>query len=434
MRIGIRAEYKNHWERRVALTPDHVRELVSLHGVAVDVQPMPRRIFADQDYREAGADIDPDLTKCRVILGIKEIPAERILPGRTYVLFPHVTKGQAVNAPMLRRFLELRCTVVDYEQIVDRKQRRLVYFGRHAGYAGMIDTLWALGQRLAAEGFFTPLEHVRLAHHYTSVEEAMQHVSRLGEHIRHVGLPVGLRPIVVAFTGSGNVSRGAQEIYDRLPVTEIDPVELRTLEENRDLPRHAVFKAVLERSDRYRRIDGALYEEADFLAHPDAYESALDDLLPHLTVLVHGAFWAPGQPVLVRRDQLARLVASEPQPKLRVIGDITCDIDGSIASTVRATDPGDPVYVYDPGSGDTRRGVEGRGVVTMAVDNLPTELPADASQHFGDSLLRFVGPLARCDWDLPYAQLDLPPELHRAVIVHQGQMTPGYTAFAPEPV
>lgn len=424
-RIGIRAEDKNRWERRAPLVPDHVRELVAGQGLALSVQPSARRAFSNQDYADAGAEIDSGLAECRVVLGVKEIPPEKLEQGRVYVIFPHVLKGQASSMPMLARLMELGCTLIDYERIVDRKGRRLIFFGRHAGYAGMLDSLWALGQRLAAEGFFTPLEHLRRAHQYSDLEDALHHVARIGEHIRHIGLPVGLRPVVTAFTGSGNVARGAQEVYDRLPVQDIDPQDLRGLAEDSGRPRNAVFRTVLSRGDRYRRRAGGGYDAAEFLAHPERYESALDDLLPHIMLLIHGAYWEPGQPELVSRQQLASLLASEAQPKLRVLGDVTCDVGGAIAATVRATDPGSPVFRYDPELGEVD-GLEGRGFVVMAVDNLPCELPVDASHHFGDSLVRFVGALARCDWDAPWAQLALPRELRDAVLVHRGEATPPY--------
>lgn len=430
-RIGVRAEDKNRWERRTPLTPDHVRELIAAKGLEVVVQSSPLRAFADQEYVDAGATIDAELAGCRVVLGVKEIPPEKIEPGRVYGIFPHVLKGQAATLPMLARMIELGCTLIDYEQIVDRRGRRLIFFGRHAGYAGMLDSLWALGQRLASEGFVTPLEQLRPAHRYADLEDALHHVAQVGVQIRHAGLPVGLRPIVVAFTGSGNVSRGAQEVYDRLAVLEIEPRELHGLAENRDEPRNVVFRTVLGRADRYRRRVGGGFDDGEFLAHPEAYESALDDLLRHITVLVHGAYWEPGQPELLSRVQLAHLLDSDPQPKLRVIGDITCDIGGAIAATVRATDPGDPVYLYDPRNphAETPSGVAGSGFVVMAVDNLPCELPLDASRHFGDSLSRFVGPLARCDWDAPWESLDLPPELRGAVLVHRGLPTPPYVVL-----
>lgn len=427
-RIGIRAEDKNRWERRAPLAPDHVRELIEAKGLEVAVQPSPLRVFADQEYADAGSAIDAELAGCRVVLGVKEIPPEKIEPGRVYVIFPHVLKGQPATLPMLTRMIERGCTLIDYERIVDRRGRRLIFFGRHAGYSGMLDSLWALGQRLSSEGLVTPFEQLRPAHQYTDLETALRHVAQVGVQIRHVGLPVGLRPIVAAFTGSGNVSRGAQEVYDRLSVLEIDPQDLSSLAENRDQPRNVVFRTVLGRADRYRRRAGGSFDGDEFLAHPEAYESALDDLLPHITLLMHGAYWEPGQPELVSRAQLERLLDSDPQPKLRVIGDITCDVGGAIAATVRGTDPGDPVYLYNPRNPgvEASSDLAGSGFVVMAVDNLPCELPLDSSRHFGDSLARFVGALAHCDWDEPWESLDLPLELRGAILVHRGVPTPPY--------
>jgi alanine dehydrogenase len=424
--IGIRREDKNRWERRAPLTPDHVRELIVDHEVDVLVEPSPLRIFPDLDYAAAGAQIAADLSPCGVILGVKEIPPDRILPDTTYVFFAHVTKGQPGNMPMLQRIIDLGCTLVDYELIRDRRGRRLVFFGRHAGYAGMIDGLWSLGQRLAWEGFETPLEEVRLAHQYGSLEEATSHLSRLGERIRHVGLPAGLRPVVIAFTGSGNVSRGAQHICDRLPTQPIDPEDVVSISEDRDLPRNVVFTTHLDREHRLERIEGGGFDAAEYIAHPERYRSALRPLLSHLTVLVNGVYWQPAHPRLVTADMVRWLWSAEPQPKLRVIADITCDVGGSIEVNVAAATPGSPVYVWSPEDGTTRPGVEGRGLVVMAVDNLPCELPAEASEHFGDSLLRFVSPLARCNWDEPLDRLALPAELLDAVIVHHSALTPPF--------
>ena len=357
---------------------------------------------------------------------MKEIPVEKLRPGRTYVYFSHVIKGQRSNMPMLRRLLELGSTLIDYEPITDRRGRRLIFFGRHAGYAGMFDTLWALGQRLAAEGFPTPLADVRLAHEYAGLDDALEKLSRIGDRIRREGLPSGLRPLVVGFTGSGNVSKGAQEVFDRLPFEEIDPEELRSLPEDRDRPRNVLYKCVLERSQRVARIADGGYDEEEYRREPGLYRTALGELLPHLTVLVNGIYWEPGRPRIVSRDQLEVLWGADPMPKLRVLGDITCDVGGSIEANVAATSPGDPVYVYDVRTGEARPGVVGRGPVVMAVDNLPCEFPREASEHFGDSLLRFVPALSRCDWDAPLEDLALPPELKKAVVVHRGQLAPGF--------
>lgn len=427
--IGIRAEDKNEWERRAPLTPAHVRELVS-GGQKIHVQPSDRRIFRDDEYARAGAQIDTALDSCRVILGVKEVPIEKIRPGTVYVYFSHVIKGQPYNMPMLQHLIDTRCTLIDYEPITDGRGRRLIFFGRHAGYAGMIDTLWALGQRLAHEGFVTPFEVIRPAHQYSSLEEALTHIGRVGDQIRQGAMSAGLRPIVVAFTGSGNVSQGAQEVFDRLPWQHIDAAALRKLDEDRDRPHNLVYKCVLEREDRYVAEDGSPWNRDAYDADPSRFRSSLRELLPHITVFVNGIYWEPGQPRLITKEMVRELWTRESQPKLRVIGDITCDPNGSIEMNVQATEPGNPIYVWDAMEDTIRFGAEGRGPVLMAVDNLPCEISADASSHFGDSLSRFVPPLARCDWSRRFDELQLPDEIRRAVIVHQGSLTPRFKYLA----
>ena len=152
--------------------------------------------------------------------------------------------------------------------------------------------------------------------------------------------------------------------------------------------------------------------------------------LAHLTILVNGIYWEPGHPRVVSRDELRALFSSGATPRLRVIGDISCDLSGSIEANVRITTPDDPVYVFDPHSGTAASGVAGPGPVVLAVDNLPCELPVDSSQHFGDALLRFLPALARCDWSKPLESLDLADEMRRALIVHGGRLTPPFASLA----
>jgi alpha-aminoadipic semialdehyde synthase len=424
--IGIRREEKNRFERRAPLTPDHVGELVEEHGLAFRVQPSKRRAFPDKDYEAAGATIAEDLEACPVVLAVKEIPSSFLRADRVYVCFAHVTKGQPANMPALARYLETGATLIDYERIVDEKGRRLIFFGRHAGYAGMLDTLWALGRRFTWEGVETPFSDLRPAHQYADLDEAMDHVGEIGERIRHEGLPRGRRPMVFGFAGSGNVAQGAREVFDRLPFQEVDPEDLSRLDSDRDRPRSVVFRTTFERRHRFRRISDGGFEAAEYRSAPALYEPAMDAWLPDLTVLVNGVYWEPGLPRLVTTAQLEALWEREEQPKLRVIGDITCDVGGSIEANVKTTDPGDPVYVWEVGTGNAIPGVAGRGPVVLAVDNLPCELPREASEHFGDSLLRFVPPMARCDWSAPFARLALPPEISRAVVAHRGSLAPAY--------
>jgi alpha-aminoadipic semialdehyde synthase len=338
------------------------------------------------------------------VVGVKEIPEAKLHPETTYLFFAHVTKGQPGNMPMLRLLMELRCSLIEYEKVVDDRGRRLVFFGRHAGFAGMLDTLAALGKRLVWEGIDSPFAGLAFAHEYADLEEAHARLAGVADLIRRRGVPDPLHPLVIGFTGSGNVSKGAQEIFDHLPYEEVLPEDLAALSANTDLPRNILYKVVFSRADRI----------------------AMGPRLAHLTALVNGIYWEPGHPRVVGLDDLRALFSGGKPPRLRVIGDISCDLHGSIEANVRITTPGDPVYVYDVVSGQAVSGVAGAGPVILAVDNLPCELPVDASQHFGDALLRFVPALARCDWTRPFEALDLPDEMRRALVVHRGRLTPSY--------
>jgi alpha-aminoadipic semialdehyde synthase len=425
VRIGIRREDKNEWERRSPLTPDHLLELVDKHGLEFSVQPAPLRAFPDQDYRRTGARIDESLDGCRVVLGIKEIPADRLEAGRTYVFFSHTTKGQAANMPSLARLMHLGCSLLDYEHVRDDRGRRLIFFGRYAGHAGMLDGLWALGKRLDSEGHVTPFERVRLAHDYSSLDEAAHHVHRIGERLRHSGLADGLHPMVVGFTGSGNVYLGAREIFDRLPHVEVDPGDLEQLADDGERPRNVLYRVHFRREHRFVRADGGSLELAELERSPERYRGGLNRWLPHLTVLVHGAYWKVGQPSVVSLDDLRGLWRGG-EPKLRILADISRDVNGGIEATVKPTEPGDPVYVYDLRRDQAVPGVRGEGPVVLAIDNLPCQLPVESSEHFADTLARFVPALAHCDWDRPLDELELPHELSAALIVHHGRLTPRF--------
>ncbi len=426
--LGIRAETKNRWERRAPLAPGHVAQLVRNHGMRILVEPSPLRVFPLEEYLAAGAEAAGDLSGCRVILGVKEIPPAALLGHRTYLYFAHVIKGQPENMPALARHLELGNTLVDYERVTDAQGRRLIFFSRHAGYAGALDGLWALGRRLAAEGLHTPLAEIRRALEYTNLDEALRHLTEVGNRIRRHGLPGELGPLVLGVMGAGSVAQGIWEVISRLPLERVEPEELPGLAKDTDRPANLVYAVTFRRHHRLARPDGG-FDAGELAAHPERYRSIMDRWLPHLHLLFNAVYWEPGQPRLVGRDHLRALLA-DGRPRLRVLADITCDIDGSIEATVRATDPGDPTYVYDPETGEATRGLEGRGFVVLAVDNLPCELPAEATRHFGDQLVRFLPAVARCDWELPLEELEVPGEIRRAVIVHRGRLTPDYRYLA----
>lgn len=427
--LAVRREDKGPSERRAPLTPDHVAALLRRQPLPVSVESSSRRVFADSEYLHAGAKVVPGVGRPPVILGVKEPDPTRLVPGATYLVFAHVTKGQPSNMPLLKKLMHLGCTLIDYEQIVDEQGRRLVFFGKHAGHAGAINALWALGRRLHAEGVVTPFAEIRLAHEYPSLDAALAHIHAVGRSIRANGLSPKLRPIVFAIAGSGNVAEGAEAVLEHLHPEEIRHEELETFPATREM-RHRVFLARLTREARYRRIGGGAFDAAEYAAHPHRYTSALERYLPHVTVFVNATYWEEGLPRLIANAHLDELWRAEAQPVLRVIADVTCDIGGSIEATVTATKAEDPVYVFAP---DCRRegavitpGVRGEGPVLMTVDNLPAQVPREASAFFGDQLLPFVPSLAACNWMRPFEALHLEPELRRAVIVHRGELVPRF--------
>jgi saccharopine dehydrogenase (NAD+, L-lysine forming) len=422
--IGIRREDKNEFERRTPLVPLHLGTLARDHGLTARVQPSPRRIHDDESYRLSGATVDEDLSECPLIMGIKEVPPDALLPGKAYLYFSHTIKGQPYNLPMLRKLLELGCTLMDYERVVDEKNRRLIFFGRHAGLAGMIDSLCALGRRLEAEGVESPLAMIRPAHNYPGLAAAVEDVKRVGELLRRAPLPEHLRPLTFGVTGYGNVSMGAQEILDHLGVDEVSVDELAEAAASSEA---TAIKTVFREEHLVQPIPGSgSFHLEHYYKHPEGYTADFTRHLPHLHVLINCIYWEPRYPRLVSNDDLAELYGGAEAPRLRVIGDISCDVEGSVQATVKATEPDNPVFVYDLDRGEAVDGVEGRGPVIMSVDNLPAELPREASEHFSNTLQPFAPALATANYTAPFEALTLPPPLLRSVITHAGQLTPDY--------
>jgi saccharopine dehydrogenase (NAD+, L-lysine-forming) len=423
--IGVRREDKSEWERRVPITPEDAAHLKK-QGVEIIVQSSDIRAFDDEEFMQAGVAIQEDISQYPVVIGIKEMPDDIFRAGATYVFFAHVIKGQPYNMPMLRRLLDLGCTLIDYERIVDDHNRRLIFFGWHAGVAGMIDTLWALGQRLTWEGIPNPFDRLRQTLAYRDLDAARIGLAEVRSRIEVEGLPEVVSPLIIGVAGYGNVSRGAQEMLDLLPVIEIEPGELQSLVASQGYSRHHLYKAVFEEQHLVEPVHpGTPFVLQDYYDHPEKYRGVFEQYLPCFAVVVNAIYWTERYPRLVTRDALRTLLAG-PQPRLRVIGDISCDIEGAIEVTVKSTEPGAPIYVYDPFNGSITDGHAGRGVVIMAVDILPSELPREASADFSRILKPYIPALARCDWTAPLEQLDLPPEVRRAVIVHRGKLTPDY--------
>ena len=425
--IGVRREDKSLWERRVPVTPADAKQLQLEHGIQVIVQPSASRAFSSEEFESAGAIMRDDLSTCPVVLGIKEMPEEAFRPGGTYVFFAHVIKGQEYNMPMLRRIMDLGCTLIDYERVVDEQNRRLIFFGWHAGVAGAIDTLWALGQRLAWEGIDNPFRLLQLTHTYHDLAEARAALAEVGRRIEGEGVAEQVTPLIVGIAGYGNVSRGVQEIMNILPVIQIEPEEVDAVAGDPKASRHHIYVVVFKEWHMVEAIaPGAPFDLQDYYAHPDKYRGAFHQYLPHLTVLVNAIFWTKAYPRLVTNATLTGLFGRPEEPRLRVIGDISCDIEGAIQCTVKSTPPGDPVYVYNPVDAAVTDGYEGQGVVIMAVDILPAELPREASNYFSHVLRPFIPAIAACDFSVPFSECNLPSEIRRATIVYKGELTPDY--------
>ncbi|PIZ65248.1 MAG: hypothetical protein COY19_08210, partial [Candidatus Marinimicrobia bacterium CG_4_10_14_0_2_um_filter_48_9] len=344
VKIGILKETKNQWESRIPLVPDQIARIQTDHPeIRFVVMPSDQRAFTADEFTDIGIEVSKDLEECGIVLGVKEIPIPYLRPETTYLFFSHTIKGQSYNMPMLQRLLDDETTLIDYELIKDETGRRLVFFGHHAGLAGMTDTLWALGQRWKAEGISSPLEKIKLALNYENSNEIKSEIAALAPEF-----PAFLKtqaPIIIGFAGYGNVSKGAQEIFDILPYEEIQPSEISRIAAQ--APSDHFYKVVFKEEDlvRPKHYDG-VFELQEYYRHPERYISIFDRYLQHLTVLVNCIYWKSIYPRLVTKKDIWKLYLDDP--RLKVIGDISCDIEGAVECNIGATDSGNPVYVYLP--------------------------------------------------------------------------------------
>lgn len=424
-KIGIRHEDKYVMERRVPLVPEHVKKLVE-QGIEVQVQRSPKRIFKDDEFEAAGAKLVDKLTEPDLILGVKEMPLDFFEHHKTYIFFSHTIKGQPYNMPLLKRMMEKEVNLIDYEKITNENGQRLIFFGRFAGLAGMINSLWSAGQRYSKLGIETPFKNIRQTHTYQSLEEAKEAVAKVGDIIRQDGLPQSLSPLVVGITGYGNVSKGAQEILSLLPVKEITPEELLSLNKNQNFSNKVIYKVVFKEEDLSKPLEaGKVFDLQEYYQHPERFEGKFEQYIPNLTILMNCMYWDDRYPRIVTKDYLGKLF-KEGRPKLTVIGDVTCDPDGSIEITHKGTEIEDPVFVYNPFTREPKMGFDGEGVLVMAVDILPSELPRESSQAFSDALVDYVIDIAAADYSCDFENLNIPAPFKRAMILHRGKLTPDF--------
>ena len=407
--IGLRRENKNRWERRVPLLPHHVAQLIKETGTKVLVQPSTKRIIPDEAYEKAGATITEDLGQADVILGIKEVPIDQLIQ-KTFMIFSHTHKSQDYNMPTLQAVLDKNIRLLDYELLVDpQSKKRLVLFGQYAGYAGMIDCFHGLGQRLLGLGYNTPFIHIPMSHMCHSLKSARWELNTIGEMIRENGLPKDFGPFVFVFTGSGNVSQGAQSIFRELPHEYVDTKDLPAQFKGDKRPadyNQNVYGVVVNAPDYLVRKEGGQYDRTEYRTHPDRYQSVFfDRIAPYATVLVNGLFWSTEFPRLMTTKQLKQF-QSKPENKHRLLAlmDITCDIGGSFEFMSHASTIGDPFFYVDaagPAGLRQHKDIESPGIQINSVDNLPTELPLEASTTFADALYPFVKAMALNQFDDP---------------------------------
>eukprot|EP01063_Lacrimia_lanifica_P019909 TRINITY_DN27303_c0_g1_i1.p1 TRINITY_DN27303_c0_g1~~TRINITY_DN27303_c0_g1_i1.p1 ORF type:complete len:961 (+),score=424.34 TRINITY_DN27303_c0_g1_i1:54-2936(+) len=427
--VAIRREDKNEWERRVPLTPAHVRLLVH-SGLRVLVQPSSIRAFTDDEYVEAGAEIREDLSEADTICAVKEVPIPKLLADKTYMMFSHTHKAQPYNMPMLDTILQKNIRLIDFERI-SGSEGRLVKFGPFAGFAGTIDTLHALGLALLAKNFATPFLYISHAKEYRSLQAAREDLIQIGDLIRTRGLPREAGPLTFVITGTGSVSQAAQQILHHLPCQYIDASELKSLCEKKEFDNKTIYVTVARARDMVQPKDPKQHFNKDeYYKNPEQYKACFHkSVAPYAKVIINGMYWEEKYPRLLTVPQVQELHKEDRFPLLAV-GEITCDPHGSLEFFTKSTSIAHPKYVYDPRSDKAVdwEDFRGQGPIIVGVDHLPAEFPKESSEYFGGPLVDLVKHVAQSDRDDPWEKQAeaLPASLANATIACHGKLTPNY--------
>ncbi len=352
---------------RVPFTPRQVEEIQQrFPEVTVVCQKSEFRCFKDSEFLELGIDVVEDVSDCDILMGIKEVPIANLLDNKTYLFFSHTIKKQPYNRKLLQAILKKNIRLIDYEALRDTQGNRLVAFGRFAGIVGAYNGLWAYGKRY-------DLFELRRAYQCFDIND-------LKLEIRNIKLP----PIKIILTGAGRVARGAMETLDTAGIRKVNTVDFLSKNFN-----ESVY-VQLSSADYHERIEGGHFNREEFHKHPEKYKSLFSTFAKVGHLLLAGAYWNPMAPVLFTREEMR-----SSDFKIKVIADITCDIDGSVPSTKLASTIPDPLYDYDPHTDSVLPSLSNESyITTMAVDNLPCELPRSASEEFGRDLIdRILKPL-----------------------------------------
>ncbi len=418
--VGILRETKKG-ERRVPLTPLDVSWLVE-RGIRVEVESSHKRVFSDADYRQSGAKVLRAFKNASLMVGVKEPRVADVDRDKIYMFFSHTAKGQFQNVPLLMACLKKRVTLIDYEKIVDSNGGRLVYFGRFAGICGLVDSLCYLGKKLEWKGIKNPLALLQPAYKYGSLDEVRLAMVEAGERIRRQGFYKGISPFIIGITGHGNVSKGAQEVLDLLDPIEIYPGDMRKFIRLQKEERDKIYKVVFFREEKLRAKDGKGFYFEEYLEHPERFESNMDVYLSYLNVLVHTSYWDSRYPRLVTREMIEKLARGK-NFRLEFIGDISCDINGSIEITCKSCPSNNATFTYNPRRKVFTNGYKAQGITVMAVDNLPAELPREASVEFSSLIRDYLYQVSTHGAKDVTNHIALPVEIRMAVITQQGQLT-----------
>jgi len=421
--VGILKERKP-FEKRAPIVPKDVKWLVK-HGIDVEIESDDKRVFKDCEYKANGAKVVERFEKANLLVGIKEPTLESIYTKKIYMVFSHTMKGQSQNASLLKRFLENKITLVDYEDIRDQFGKRLVYFGRFAGICGAVDSLYYLGKKLEYNGIKTPFLKLKPAREYISFRKLREAVREVNDTIERRGFDRRLSPFIIGITGHGNASAGVQEILDLLNPIEVHPKDMLWFIKHRKGARNRMYKIVFLREEKFRPKDRREFYFEEYLKRPEHFESNLDKYLQFINLLIHTSYWDKRFPRLVTKDMMNNL-ARRNIFRLEFIGDISCDINGSIELTYKSTTPQDPVFTYHPTKRIFTDGYQFSGVTVLAVDNLPTELPRDSSTEFSSLIREYVYQIAAHGAKDITNHAALPQDVRGAVITQNGRLTKKY--------
>jgi saccharopine dehydrogenase (NAD+, L-lysine forming) len=363
-KFGILREGKVPPDKRVPFTPEQCAHIMrAFNEVQVVVQPSPIRAFADELYVQAGIELQEDLSDCDFLFGVKEVNIQDLIPNKKFLFFSHTIKEQKHNRGLLSAILDKKIQLIDYELLKNSERKRVTGFGRFAGIVGSYNAFYVYGKK---NGTFD----LKRAHECFDRKE-------MEEQLKLVKLDKNLKIVI---TGFGKVGYGAREILDLLPILEVSPEEF--LEKTFDQPVYTH----LETEDYYHKKSDGSFSKSDFYTHPKEYEAVLNKYVSVADMYIACHFWSNESPILLSQDDL------KAAKNLKVVADISCDVCGPIACTMRSSSIDEPLYGYDAKTNQEADWKKEENIVVMAVDNLPCELPKEASEDFGLQLMNNVIP------------------------------------------